>query len=254
MPRSMPNATNPPATPSLRHFLRRVLPTLATIAGVALFVAAGHWQQGRMHDKEALRAQQDAAAQSPPLEFAELHTQSDWASLRYRRVFATGTFDARRQILVDNKVHDGRVGYDVVTPLMLADGRTVLVDRGWIAQGVSRAELPSAPPPEGVIGISGRIALPASGYLELERESGAGPVWQNLDPARFAAASGIAVLPVVIEQIAPMGPDSLVRDWPAPDSGVEKHRIYMMQWYAFAGLAVALWLYFHLWRTGKHDG
>ena len=250
----MPNATNPPANPSLRHFLRRVLPTLATIAGVVLFVAAGHWQQGRMHDKEAQRAQQDAAAQSPPLGFAETPTQSDWASLRYRRVFAAGTFDAKRQILIDNKVHDGRVGYDVVTPLTLADGRTVLVDRGWIAQGASRGALPAAPPPEGVTSISGRIALPASGYLELERESGSGPVWQNLDPARFAAASGIAVLPMVIEQIAPTGPDSLVRDWPASESGVEKHRIYMMQWYAFAGLAVALWLYFHHRRTEKHDG
>jgi surfeit locus 1 family protein len=250
----MPNAMNPPAPPSFRHFLLRLLPTVATIAGVALFVAAGHWQQGRMHDKEALRAQQEAAARYPPLGLAELPTQSDWTSLRYRRVHATGTFDARRQILIDNKVRDGRAGYDVVTPLTLADGRTVLVDRGWIAQGASRSDLPAAPPPPGVISVSGRIALPASDYLELKSESGSEPVWQNLDPARFAAASGIAVLPVVIEQIAPTGPDSLVRDWPAPDSGVEKHRIYMMQWYAFAALAVALWLYLHLRRGKERNG
>ncbi len=250
----MPNATNSPEPASFRPLLLRMLPTLATIAGVALFVAAGHWQQGRMQEKEAQRAQQDAAAQSPPLELAELATQSDWTGLRYRRVHAMGTFEGKRQILIDNKVHDGRVGYDVVTPLTLADGRTVLVDRGWIAQGASRSDLPAAPPPEGAIRIVGRIALPASGYLELKGESGPEPVWQNLDLARFAAASGIAVLPVVIEQTDTNGPDLLVRDWPAPDSGVEKHRIYMMQWYAFAGLAAALWLYFHLRRTKEHDG
>jgi len=249
----MPNATNPAARPSHRHLLLRTLPTLATIAGVALFIAAGYWQQGRMRDKEAQRAQQEAAAQSAPLEFAELPTQSDWTALRYRRVRAVGTFDGRRQILIDNKVHDGRVGYDVITPLMLADGRTVLVERGWIAQGASRSDLPQAPPPEGAIRISGRIALPASGYLELKGESGTGPVWQNLDLARFAAASGIAVLPVVIEQTDANGPDLLVRDWPAPDSGVEKHRIYMMQWYAFAALALALGVYFRLWR-GRRGG
>jgi cytochrome oxidase assembly protein ShyY1 len=66
-------------------------------------------------------------------------------------------------------------------------------------------------------------------------------VWQNLDPARFAAATGLAVLPVVLEELD--GPhDGLARDWPRPDVGSEKHRIYMMQWYAFAALAVALWI------------
>jgi surfeit locus 1 family protein len=250
----MPNAMTPPARPPVRRIALRVLPTLATIAGVAVFVAAGHWQQGRMHDKEALRAQQDSAAAAAPLALAELPAATDWTALRYRRVSATGTFDAKRQILLDNKVRDGRVGYDVVTPLLLTDGRAVLVDRGWIAQGASRGLLPSAPPPEGVVGVAGRLAIPAGGYLELKGEAIAGPVWQNLDPARFAAVSGIAVLPVVIEQIAPEGAgDGLVRAWPAPDFGIEKHRIYMMQWYAFAALAVALWLYFHV-RRGKNNG
>ena len=249
----MPNAMIPPTAPSVGHVALRVLPTLATIASVAVFVVAGHWQQGRMHDKEMLRAQLDAAAEAALLALASLPEPEDWATLRFRRVIAEGTFDAKRQILLDNKVHDGRVGYDVVTPLTLTDGRAVLVDRGWIAQGASRRELPAAPPPEGVVSISGRIALPASGYLELKSEAVTGPVWQNLDPARFAAASGIAVLPVVIEQTAPTGAgDDLVRNWPAPDFGLEKHRIYMIQWYAFAALAVVLWLYFHVWRRLRH--
>jgi len=41
-----------------------------------------------------------------------------------------------------------------------------------------------------------------------------------------------------------------VRDWPAPDFGVEKHRIYMFQWYAFAALALVLWLALNLRRRG----
>ncbi len=168
-------------------------------------------------------------------------------------MIATGTYDARRQILIDNKVQGDRVGYHVVTPLTLTDGRTVLVDRGWIAQGASRSALPSAPPPEGSVSVTGRVAIPARGYFELGRDDDNGPVRQNLDPARFSAASGVAVLPIVIEEMAPAGAgDGLVRDWPAPDSGIEMHRIYMVQWYAFAALAVGLWLYFHL-RRGKRD-
>jgi surfeit locus 1 family protein len=69
---------------------------------------------------------------------------------------------------------------------------------------------------------------------------------QNLDPARFAAATGLAVLPAVIEATAaPVPDDGLLRDWPAPDFGIQTHRIYMVQWYAFALLAAALWFWFH---------
>lgn len=244
----MPNGVMVPAPGKGRR--SRLLPTLATIAAAATFVAAGHWQQTRMHEKETLRAQLDAMNRLPPLPLAALPTASDWTALRYRPVVAQGRFDAARQILIDNKVHDGRVGYDVVTPLALADGRAVLVARGWIAQGASRARLPDAPPPAGDVAVEGRIGIPAS-YVELEQRDAAGVVWQNLDPARFATATGVPVLPIVVEQTAPPSPpDGLVREWPAPDFGIEKHWIYMMQWYAFAALAVVLWVVLHVRRRG----
>ena len=118
--------------------LRRVLPTIVTLAAVALFVAAGNWQRGRMHAKEALGAQL-AAAQAAPVAPLPGGTV-DWAAWRFRAVEARGTFDAPRQFLLDNRVHRGRVGYHVVTPLRLDDGRVVLIDRGWVAAGATRVE------------------------------------------------------------------------------------------------------------------
>ncbi len=234
------------ADPVVRRSRPRILPTLAAVAAVVACVAAGHWQQNRMHAKESLRAQFDAAAHLPAVDLAALPAGADWASLRYRPVVAAGEFVASRQILIDNKVHAGRAGYHVVTPLVLADGRMVLVNRGWVPQGASRSALPVAAPPNGPATVHGRLSLPPSGYLELRSETPAGPVWQNLDPARFTEATGLAVLPVVIEATGPPATDNgLVRDWLAPDFGIETHRIYMLQWYAFALLAVILWLCFH---------
>jgi surfeit locus 1 family protein len=239
----MPSTAPAAAARAPRRFRPGVLPTLAMLAAVVVCVAAGRWQQGRMHDKEALRAQMDAALRMAPVALDVLPGAADWAALRYRPVVAAGAYRAAAQILVDNRVHEGRVGFHVVTPLELPDGRAVLVNRGWVAQRASRAELPDAPPPGGTVTVEGRIAIPPAGYLELGRETAAGPVWQNLDPARFAAATGVGVLPVVIEQTAaPVPDDGLVRAWPAPDFGIDKHRIYMVQWYAFAALALALWL------------
>jgi len=239
-----------PASPPVRRFRPRLLPTLATAAAIALFVTAGRWQQGRMEQKLALRAQFDAASAAAPATLpADPH---DWAAWRYRPVAADGTFDATRQILIDNKVESGRAGYHVVTPLVLADGRAVLVDRGWIAPGESRAKLPAAMPPAGAVTVRGRVNLPTANYVELTRDAPAGAVWENLDPARFATATGVNVLPIVLEQTAPIdAADKLVRNWPAPDFGIDRHRIYMAQWYLFAATAAGLWLFFNLRRPRK---
>jgi cytochrome oxidase assembly protein ShyY1 len=77
-----------------------------------------------------------------------------------------------------------------------------------------------------------------------------------LDPERFAAATGVMVLPVMIEATqAPRPDDGLVREWPAPDFGVDKHRIYRMQWYLFAALVVVFWIVVHFRRHAPrpHD-
>lgn len=250
----MPNAPYAPDVASPRRFVPRALPTVAAVAAVALFVAAGYWQGRRMHEKEALRAQLELAAAQAPVELSALSTDSDWSALRYRTVVAPGAYDARRQILVDNRVHEGRAGYHVVTPFVLVDGRTVLVNRGWTPPGASRAAPPEVMPPTGNVTVIGRIAIPSAGFIELSREPPAGAVWQNVDPARFTATTGVVVLPLVIEATRPPAPDDgLVRDWPAPDFGVEKHRIYMLQWYALAALAVVLWVVVHLRRRGPHS-
>ena len=254
-PPAKPNPEDAAASASSRRWRPRALPTLAMLAAVAVFGAAGHWQQRRMHEKEALRAQFDAAASAVEVPLAALPSSSDWSALRYRGIVAAGEYDGRRQILIDNKVHGGRAGYDVVTPLRLADGRAVLVNRGWVAQGASRSTLPAVAAPEGSVIVHGRLNVPTAGYIEFKAEVPTDAVWQNLDPARFAIATGVAVLPAVVEEAAsPSSADGLVRDRQAPDFGIEKHWIYMMQWYAFAGLAVVLWLALHVRKSGRRHG
>jgi surfeit locus 1 family protein len=126
-----------------------------------------------------------------------------------------------------------------VTPLRLAGSdRHVLVDRGWIAAPSSRALLPEVRTPANDLEIDG-IALER---LPHALEAGAAPlgkVRQNLDIAAFAAETGLRLEPLVIEQRSE-GHDGLVRDWPRPDFGVEKHESYALQWYSFAALAIIL--------------
>ena len=230
----------------------RALVAAATVAAVALFVAAGTWQRDRMLAKEADRAALDAAAALAPV---PLPRTDDWAAWRYRRVTATGEWRGAAQVLVDNKVQAGRAGFHVLTPLALDDRRVVLVDRGWIAAGAGATRVPDVAAPQGRVTVAGRIAAQRSRYVELDAGAPAGNVWQNLDPARIGAATGLALLPAVIEQDDASAPaDGLVRRWPPPDAGVDTHRVYMMQWYAFAALAAGLWIGFAVRRRWRARG
>lgn len=238
------------STTGIRRALRSPwIPLLAAAAAMAVFVSAGNWQGRRMDEKERLRAQYEAAVREAPVHLPSPGAAVDWELWRYRPVRLEGEFDATREIYIDNRVHAGRAGYHVVTPFRLGDGRVVLVNRGWVPQGPTRAELPRVSTPAGRAVVDGRINLPSAGYLEFDRQPPAGRLWQNLDPVRFAAATGIAVPPIVVEATAPAGDaDALVRAWPAPDFGVDKHRGYRMQWYALAALTAALAIFFLLRR------
>jgi cytochrome oxidase assembly protein ShyY1 len=72
-----------------------------------------------------------------------------------------------------------------------------------------------------------------------------GVIVQNVTADEVAAASGLALLPFIIEQGGKNGvgaaDDGLVRDWPSPSQGADKHRGYAFQWY---GLAVAAFIFF----------
>ena len=221
----------------------RWVPTVAAFVTVVLCVTAGNWQHRRMQEKEALQDRMRVAASIAPV---ALPTASgDWSAWRFRQVVATGEYDARRQILIDNRVHAGRVGFDVVTPLHLSGGGAVLVDRGWIAAGPSRAVLPQPLPPAGVVTVNGRIDVPPRKYFELgDGRAPAGPLWQHLDPARFAKATGVAVLPIVVDAAGAPGSSDLVTERPLPDTGIDRHLSYMVQWYTFAAMAAGLWAWF----------
>jgi hypothetical protein len=105
-----------------------LLTTVATLVLLPLFIGLGRWQWHRAEYKQQLEAQFVASA-AQPVVFA---AQSTASLPRYAPIVVRGSWDARRQFLLDNRTRDGRAGYDVLTPLQLADGRWLIVDRGWL--------------------------------------------------------------------------------------------------------------------------
>jgi len=218
----------------------------AAVAAIALFVVAGNWQRGRMNAKEADRAAVDAASAQAPV---PLPDAVDWAAWRWRRVVATGTWRGATQLLIDNRIVDGRAGFAVVTPLALDDGRAVLVDRGFAPAGAGETRVPRVDAPSGRATVEGRVVVPPARYVELGATTApSSNVWQNLDPSRIATATDLKLLPIVIEQDPAAPADGLTRRWSPAGPDATTHRVYMLQWYAFAVLVAVLWIAFTVKR------
>jgi len=198
------------------------------------------WQTLRAAEKEAAQARLDHLAAEPPISLSSALV--DPAEFAFRHVAVRGDYVDRYSILLDNKVLHGRVGYQVVSPLRIAGSDMhVLVNRGWVAAGRTRSELPRAAAPTGAQTIEGIAVVPSARFYELAPESPQGPVWQNLVLERYRAWSGLALQPVVIEQTNDAR-DGLAREWGRPDAGTARHRSYALQWFAFAALTLVLYV------------
>lgn len=225
----------------------RVLGAILVGAAVtSLGVALGSWQTQRGDEKAGLQARLDAAeAMTPVL----VSSRADFAQVSAhlpRRVRVQGEFLPERAVFIDNRSLNGVAGFQLVAPLRLPDGASVLVNRGWIARDArDPALMPSVESPAGSVEIEGLAVARVPRLLELApppslRVPG---IWPNLEPEDYERATGIAVARFVVQQTNSAA-DNLKRAWVRPASGVEKHRGYALQWYGLAALSGCLTIFF----------
>jgi surfeit locus 1 family protein len=195
-------------------------------AGLALVAAAtcvrlGFWQLARLHQRLTRNASARAGWALPPL---QLGGKTPLDSVRNRRVHVRGVYDFDHERLWRPHMLEEAPGVDLVTPLKLADGVAVLVDRGWVASADAyHVDEPAYREPgwADVLGLA--LAAP--------RTRG------DVDPARLKDSLAYALLPFVIQQL----PDSAVaapagspRRLPPPELTNGPHLSYVIQWFSFA--------------------
>lgn len=218
------------------------LPALTALFFAGLTFWLGHWQLGRAEEKRAKQADFDVAATLPALEIAALPVSAP----PFSRVRVTGQFAAAYQVYLDNRLLQGQPGYHVIVPLAYPGG-VVLVNRGWLAAASDRAIRPDAPLISQRVTLEGLLVPAQSRYLELSEQGVTGSVWQNLSLARYRDWYRGDLPDRMLLQTSPAD-DGLLRDWPRPDSGVERHRGYAVQWFAMTAAIFALYAYYGLWR------
>ena len=117
--------------------------SLFTLLFCPVLIQMGLWQLDREEEKRQLQRLYDERAAALPIDIAEVDWQSD--ELSYLAISARGSFDTERSFLLDNRINNSRVGYELLTPFFTEAGELLIVNRGWLAQGQTRADLPEIP-------------------------------------------------------------------------------------------------------------
>ena len=218
--------------------------TLAALASMAATLALGFWQMGRAQDKLALQAAIEQRQTMAPIGLQELLAAPTLAGLVHRPVVLRGAWLAGHTVFLDNRQMRGKPGFYVVTPLKLEGSeRAVLVERGWVQRNfVDREKLPAIETAPGLVEVRGRMAPPPAKLYEFAG-AGGGAIRQNLDLAQFRAETRLDLFQLAVQQTGAPS-EGLLREWPAPATGVEKHYGYAFQWWALSGLIAILYAWF----------
>ncbi|RQO34811.1 cytochrome oxidase biosynthesis protein [Herminiimonas sp. KBW02] len=222
-------------------FRFRLVPFVAAAIAVAIGLSLGQWQTRRAAEKIAIEQKLNERQAAAAMQFNQLSGSAlNPDDIEYRRLLLKGEFLRDWPVYLDNRPHNGVAGFYLLMPFKLADSPLhVLVARGWIPRNVAdRTKMPAIVTPGGEIQIEGVARRDIGHVMQLGEVDPPRPhaIVQNLDVAGFAAASGLQISPVVLEQLTDTG-DGLVRDWPVPSTGVDKHRGYAFQWYGLAAMA-----------------
>ncbi len=208
------------------------------LAGLGILTGLGVWQLYRAGEKQELLQSFENRKQQPPVALDV--AREDFGDLRFRQVQVQGVYDAGRQFLLDNQIRNGRPGYSVLTPLRLAGGKAVLVDRGWVPQGLTRQLLPNVTIKQVDVQVTGTIYVPFGKPFSLGAIDAGGAVWprviQYVAFPEISERLGYDLLPLVI-RLSPDAPEGYLREWAPLPFTPARHIAYAVQWF---GLALAL--------------
>ena len=221
--------------------------TLATLLLLALFVSLGRWQWHRGEARQQTWADFDREIQLPPVDAPSRFDDAP----RFRAIRLRGHFDGEHQFLLDNRFYKENVGYEVLTPFIVNDGRRLLVNRGWVPFLGYRDKLPDVSLPHDALAdeliITGRLdELPAAGLASGRAPPSTDASWPKLTSFPTHDELVLALGDKLDHRILQMtsGPGNFEHEPTPPGLPPVRHFSYAIQWWGFA--LVLLVLYFGL--------
>jgi cytochrome oxidase assembly protein ShyY1 len=235
------------------RFARRpkwIVRHIAVAALVVTMVLLGLWQLRRLDEKREIKDRVEARQAEPavPVEAAVPAGVGigDGAvtAVEHRSVSATGTYAADDTFIVENRSFNGASGAWVLTPLVLEDGRAVVVNRGFLGYD-QQGEIEPPDPPAGEVRVAGTLLTSEERgrFGASDPDDDALQVLARVDLDDVADAVSYEVLPAYVQLVRSQpaetsdGPPDLVA-LGRPQAEEGPHLSYAVQWFTFTTIAV----------------
>jgi surfeit locus 1 family protein len=215
------------------------------ISAFGTTMALGTWQVARLHWKEALVSTIEQAKTHAPLT-ALPKDEAAFAALDFYPVALSGTWQRDIEYHLAPRFYRGKLGYWVVAPLRLNDGRTVLVNRGWIPTAKKDIATRRDTVVRGYAKVTGLLRTGAERNYFTPKNAVDQNIWFGRDIAEMAAQHALKnVVPAMVDQVG--GQD--VNHLPVPSDGTIRlrndHLSYIITWYGIAAGIAVIFLSYH---------
>ncbi|HET6949609.1 MAG TPA: SURF1 family protein [Acidimicrobiales bacterium] len=206
---------------------------------VVVMVNLGFWQLRRLDEKRDHIALVESRRDQPVAPVGEVLTpggsDADVDAARYRRVTATGTYDAAATVTVRNRSQGGVAGAWLVSPLVLDSGDRVAVVRGFVSLTPGN-DVVDAPAPDGDVTVEGLVVDPDR--LDGTAPKDLAPLLRSRDVLPGLVLASASAPPEPSGATAEgAGPDSILAV-PPPEMTEGPHLGYAAQWFIFSTIAV----------------
>lgn len=230
------------------HFRPLPMLTVWTLIGIALLCGLGKWQLDRLQWKLGLIAAADTRSHAPPVPLDSLLGKPA-RDVEYTHADAEGAFIADKRAYLFSQLEDGRIGFQLLEPLRLADGRVLIVDRGFVPQADKDMPTETPPPPAGETRIAGLVRADQKPGLFAAPPDLANKVFYVRDIPEIASALGLSgVLPVMLAEDL-TGPHGSY-----PEGGHTRltfrndHLQYAFTWFSLALVLLVMYFVYHAKR------
>ena len=196
------------------------------------------WQFHRLDDRKTFNSEVIERSSQSVVDVSTLDI-SDPAAVQWRPAGAKGTYLPDEQVLIVNRSQGGVAGMNVLTPLLLDDGRAIIVNRGFIA-------LNGTPPaaPSGVVKVVGVLRSTEDRTTGQAREaSGELTEFFRLDISRLQQQVEPELLNVaLVAEVSEPADSSTLLPVSAPELSEGSHLSYAIQWLIFATAVIVGWV------------
>ena len=221
--------------------MRKAISHFLVGSAVIVMIGMGLWQLDRLDTKQKLNQEVEERTASALVPLQDVVGVADqWKigeSLKFRRVTAEGQYQNQDSVLIRNRSLNGAPGYWLLTPLIIAEGQAVVVNRGWIP--ISAEEF--SPEPIEKVKISGmlRETTEASGLQKSDPSDGVLETLGRVDLQRYQEQLNYDIYPVFIH-LEFQDPESQDEEFPLkleiPKFDDGPHLNYAIQWFSFAAV------------------